>query len=175
MFTTVTGVTEDGRECEGSDLYQFSAGQPPPPLFPTISPSSMHTISLQPSPDPENAPCELSAVIDCIVLSGGSNTCEGLQDPSDVTCIGGMSPSALEFQYLGNRCPANPQNYACSDTAMNTGAREFVFIEASDGDRVIDSTDARLNDVFSLEGTYGSETRITLYTFDDGVIGGSSG
>ena len=171
VFTTVTGLTEDGRECEGSDLYQFSAGQPPPPLFPTISPTEMPTLSLQPSPDPESTPCELTAVIDCVVLSGGSNTCEGLQDPSDVTCTGGMSPSMLEFQYFGNRCPANPQNYACEDTEMDSGARESIFIEASEGDRIIDSRDVRLNDVVLLQGTYGSETRITLYAFENGVRG----
>ena len=171
VFTTVTGLTEDGRECEGEDLYQFSAGQPPPPLFPTISPTEMPTLSLQPSPDPESSPCELTAVIDCVVLSGGSNTCDGLKDPSDVTCIGQMNPSMLEFQYFGNRCPANPQNYACEDTEMDMGAREIIFIEVSEGDRIIDSRDVRLNDVVRLVGTYGSETKITLYTFENGVRG----
>lgn len=172
VFTTVTGVTTDGQQCEGSDLYQFSAGQPPPPLFPTVAPTDSPTLSLQPSSDPERTPCELTAVLTCVVIRGGSNTCAGLQNPSDVTCTGGMMPSALSFQYTGDRCPVNPQNYECTDTDLNMGAaRETVFVEVTDGDRIIGFGDAPLNEFVTVKGEYGPTTTVTVYTFDSDVKG----
>jgi hypothetical protein len=172
VFTTVTGVTADGRRCQGSSLFQFAAGQPPPPLFPTISPTPFPTRSIQPSPDPEITPCELTAVLTCIVIRGGSNTCEGLQNPSDVTCTGNMYPSSLTFQYTGDRCPVNPQNFVCDDTELNTGApREAVFIEATDGERILGFDNVGLNDFLTIEGEYGANTTFTIYTSVDGVRG----
>lgn len=171
MFTTVTGITEDGRECQGSDLFQFAAGQPPPPLFPTISPTVMPSISQQPTPDPEFAICSITAILDCFVIRGGSNSCVGLQNPSDVTCIGGMSPSSLSFQYTGDRCPVNPQNYICTDTELNTGAILTAFVEVSDGDRIINSTVVRLNEFLTVPGNFGPSTTMTLSTVENGMKG----
>ncbi|CAB9496386.1 Hemolysin-type calcium-binding repeat (2 copies) [Seminavis robusta] len=172
VFTTVTGLASDGRECRGSDLFQFAAGQAPPPLFPTIAPTQFPTQSLQPSPDPQTTPCELTAVLTCIVIRGGSNTCAGLQNPSDVTCTGDMSPSSLTFVYTGDRCPVNPQNYECLDTELNSGApRENVFVEVTEGERIIGFSEVGLNEMIVVDGDYGASTRITLYTVVNGLRG----
>ena len=172
VFTTVRGVATNGQQCEGTDLYQFAAGQPPPPLFPTIAPTVAPTISAQPSPDPETTPCSLRALLTCNVINGGSNTCTGLQNPSDVTCTGDLSPSSLTFQYTGDRCPVNLQNYECTDTEANLGAaREEVFVEITEGVRIIYFGVVRLNQVFVADGDFGDSTTITLYTVINGMRG----
>lgn len=168
VFTQISGITSTGQVCQGSDLYQFAAGQPPPPLFPTAGPTFAPTVSPPPTPDPEQTPCDLVAVLTCDVMHDRSMSCEDLKNPSEVTCVGNLSPSSLSFQYTGDRCPVNPQNYQCSDTGLNMGAaRESVFIEISDGDRLIFSSIIRLNQFFSSDGEYGEGTTIVLYTVEN--------
>ena len=71
-LSTIIGRTDEGKGCFGTDFFEFEAGNPLPPIFPTLAPSAAPTISPFPTPDPETAPCNLRADIECQRSGGGS-------------------------------------------------------------------------------------------------------
>ena len=39
-LSTIVGQTDEGQRCFGTDVFEFTAGNPLPPIFPTLAPSA---------------------------------------------------------------------------------------------------------------------------------------
>lgn len=126
---TVIGEIVDKR-CFGNDLFEFTAGNPLPPIFPTAAPSPAPTITASPTPDPLTAECLIAADIDC-ELANGDGSCEDLRSPSTVTCLGGNA-DFLQFIYVPDSLCANGDNNAtnfeCSDFNLELQRPRSAYI-----------------------------------------------
>ena len=140
FFTTIVGETvETGQECNGDDFFEFTAGNPLPPIFPTVAPSASPTSSPYPTPDPETTPCGLEADIRCTVTEGSTRSCQALSVPDvRTTCIltGNNAPNVgleeLVFKYTGSNCQADRPD--CQDDNGGPNGLSEVWMEVSDRD-----------------------------------------
>jgi hypothetical protein len=130
-LSTIVGRTDEGKTCFGTDFFEFTAGNPLPPIFPTLAPSAAPTISPFPTPDPETSACEVAADITCRTVSGGN--CD-LQSPAGATCIGSNAES-LQFIYIpSSLCNGNntQDKYKCDDDNLQISPRpQSAFIRVS--------------------------------------------
>jgi len=127
-----TTATVMGNICQGSDQYEFTAGNRLPPFFPTMTPTVSPTLSPVPTPDPDTAVCEVEASISCSVADG--RRCE-LRNPEGRTCIG-TAPTMLQFMYQPNAtCSTNTtaSNFQCEDATNGTALPDAVYVVMSDG------------------------------------------
>ena len=131
---TLVGQSDIGRVCQGSDRYQFTAGNPLPPIFPTMTPTASPTVTSVPTPDPETSACVLEASISCSVADG--RRCD-LRNPQGRTCIG-TAPSMLQFMYQSSEiCSTNTSaaNFQCTDMNVDIARPDSVFVRMGDGDQ----------------------------------------
>jgi hypothetical protein len=130
---TIVGQSDVGKICQGSDRYQFTAGSPLPPIFPTVTPTASPTVTPFPTPDPETAACEVEASISCSVADG--RRCD-LRNPVGRTCIG-TAPFMLQFMYHADATCDGKQtaaNFRCTDLNTDIARPTGVYVLMSDGD-----------------------------------------
>ncbi len=167
----VVGQADDGKICSGSESYQFTAGNPLPPIFPTLSPSSPPTISPFPTPDPLNATCEVQASIACALTSG--RRCN-LQAPAGSTCIG-SDANFLQFMYAPdsfcNRT-STATNFICDDSNIDIERPQTVYIRIGRGDEEAWFSDVvSTGQVIDVSIPVGESMRIEISTDGGGVAG----
>lgn len=167
----VVGQADDGKLCSGKDNYQFTAGNPLPPIFPTVSPSSPPTITAFPTPDPFNSTCEVEATITCALTNG--RRCN-LQSPAGSTCIG-SDASLLQFMYAPESlCNGNntSTNFLCDDLNPDVGRPQDVFIRIGRGDEDRWFSDiVSTGQVIDVPIPVGEAIRIEISTVDAGGPG----
>ena len=124
---TIVGQSDVGKICQGSDRYQFTAGNPLPPIFPTMTPTASPTVTPVPTPDPETSACVVEASISCSVADG--RRCD-LRNPQGRTCIG-TAPSMLQFMYQSSEiCSTNTSaaNFNCTDVNVDIARPDSVYV-----------------------------------------------
>ena len=122
-------VIGEGNPCVGVDFFEFTAGNPLPPIFPTLAPSASPTISPFPTPDPEESACDVDADISCALVRGGS--CSNLQSPAGLTCLGDKA-TELRFIYQPNFCEASnttQDRFRCNDDNEEIPRPNDVYME----------------------------------------------
>jgi hypothetical protein len=165
FFTAIVGETIDGEdECNGSDFFEFTAGNPLPPIFPTLAPTTSPTITPYPTPDPKTSPCELAARVRCVVLDGPTSSCQALTAPLVDQCNGAdNSITNLRFQYTGGNCDGLEN---CDDRDGGPSGVEEVYMEAKDKDGKYFSGVAKLGDFVDIPNPAGfSEGTIDIDVF----------
>eukprot|EP00339_Tiarina_fusa_P025569 CAMPEP_0117077738 /NCGR_PEP_ID=MMETSP0472-20121206/54796_1 /TAXON_ID=693140 ORGANISM="Tiarina fusus, Strain LIS" /NCGR_SAMPLE_ID=MMETSP0472 /ASSEMBLY_ACC=CAM_ASM_000603 /LENGTH=1142 /DNA_ID=CAMNT_0004804163 /DNA_START=45 /DNA_END=3473 /DNA_ORIENTATION=- len=166
FFTVVIGETLNGdSECFGQDFFEFTAGNPLPPIFPTMAPSSSPTMSPFPTPDPEDTPCGLMADVTCAVIEGPtSQACQELSEPLIKQCRGpDVTLTNLRFRYTAGTC-GNTGDCVDFDLDMS---RTTVVVQVSDNDG--DYFDAVVNelDFFDVTNPSGfSRRNIAVFIFE---------
>ena len=137
LISTVIGQTDEGIRCFGVDAFQFVAGNPLPPIFPTLAPSAAPTISPFPTPDPDTAACEIGSAISCRKSEGGS--CRSLQSPAGSLCLG-SNANQLRFIYTPQLCRGNNtqarfectdsvQTFPTGDAFLRVARRDSIFFQ----------------------------------------------
>jgi hypothetical protein len=101
VLTTLTGVNSYGQNCSATDFTSFIAGNPIPPVFPTLAPSGAPSGTLAPTTNPLTTPCRLRTAVICTVPNQEASSCDTLVGPSVLGCSGNVSPSFLQFRYVG--------------------------------------------------------------------------
>jgi hypothetical protein len=170
VASTIIGESAQGRECFDTDSFEFIAGNPLPPIFPTLAPSAAPTISPFPTPDPEEAPCELDAEITCQLASGGS--CNGITPPAGLTCSG-SSVDRLAFIYNQAFCPGNTvQNkFNCSDSNIGIPRPQEVAIRFFRADTTVFNGIFRAGQIFSVSAPAVNDLDIEIFTVVNGRPG----
>lgn len=127
FLSTIAAVTDDGTACFGTDFIEFTAGNPLPPIFPTLAPSPAPTITASPTPDILTAACELEADINCRLTEG--TRCD-IVAPTSTSCIGSPATELL-FVYDPTVTCATDNNTAsgfdCTD--LSTALPDEVFVK----------------------------------------------
>jgi hypothetical protein len=120
-------------ECQADRFFEFTTGNPLPPIFPTIAPTSSPTLTPYPTPDPETAACELNAVVDCSVVDGPVRSCEELRPSKSGACTGiDLELNELRFVYTGEGVDgAAPVVIEISDAAMGIYVSETYGVGAT--------------------------------------------
>jgi hypothetical protein len=137
FFTTIVGETIDGfDECNGDDFFEFVAGNPLPPTFPTVAPSASPTFTPFPTPDPETTGCGLDGTVTCVVTDGPTSDCNQLSVPLVTSCITPDNVPLTELRFLntGQNCGAIPPGPVCTDRNGGPGGATEIFVEISDSD-----------------------------------------
>ena len=133
VLSTVTGMSPDAVACQGADQFEFIAGNELSPSSPTEAPgpteapSVVATESLSPTPDPETAPCNITAAISCDTADSEGCT---FSSPVGKTCIG-SSATELRFIYLSeDRCNGNntQSSFECMDENTDIALPFTVWI-----------------------------------------------
>jgi hypothetical protein len=132
-FSVVTGASPDGFVCQDTDFLEFVAGNPLPPTFPTFSPTA--SPSFTPLPTIQGGSCVLKPLIVCRVLNGPNRECDNIASPTQLTCLGGGLPDAMEFRYLGGTCDGN--NNQIGFTCDGEADAEQVWITIISGTSVL--------------------------------------
>jgi hypothetical protein len=134
-LSTIIGCTDEGKRCFGTDYFEFVAGNPLPPIFPTLAPSASPTITPFPTADADTARCDFSADITCKLFNGSPGSCNGLSSPAGSTCLG-SNVESLRFVYVGGPCNGdntmNNFGNRCDDLGIDVSSQQ-VFIQASKG------------------------------------------
>ena len=169
-LSTIVGKTDEGQSCFGTDFYEFEAGNPLPPIFPTLAPSAAPTITPLPTPDPDTSACNLEADIQCRRPGGGS--CE-LRSPEGQTCDG-SNANFLQFIYIPTElCDGNnTQNkFKCSDENLDIPRPDTVFIIIAKKDDVFFQGSVTSGQIFDVP-IPGNEkdVEIEIFTADGGDI-----
>jgi hypothetical protein len=162
-LSTIVGMTDEGKGCFGTDFFTFTAGNPLPPIFPTLTPSAAPTISPFPTPDPETAPCNLAAEITCRTGSGGS--CD-LRSPSGTTCIG-SNADQLRFIYVptGSCDGSNTQDkFKCSDENTGVPRPSTAYIRISRKDTIFYMNAVSAGQVFTFGIPDENDIDIEIFT-----------
>jgi hypothetical protein len=134
IFTTISGVTNEGVTCKGGDFTNFTAGNKLPATIPSMAPTQAPSVTPGPTPNPLEAACELKADIACIL--GDGSTCTGLGPPLNTLCIG-ENPTQLRFIYNGLPCAASNttgRNFGCRVSNGGVNGQSAVFISITDRD-----------------------------------------
>jgi hypothetical protein len=175
FFTTVIGETVDGGAgCFGQDFFEFTAGNPLPPIFPTMAPSVVPTGSPFPTTDPLTTACMLDASIICTVIDGPETTCNALSEPAITQCVGGNSLTGLRFSYTGANCGVFEN---CEDRNGGPSGLTEVFIEIFDRDGAFFEGRVEVGDIIDVENPTGfNRDTITIEIFEfDGDANDSKG
>ena len=164
-LSTIVGKTDEGQSCFGTDFYEFEAGNPLPPIFPTLAPSAAPTITPLPTPDPDTSACSLEASIECQRRSGGG--CDVLRSPVGNTCIG-SNANLLQFTYIPNgSCDgSNTQDkFKCSDENLDIPRPDTVFIIIGKKDDVFFQGSVTSGEYFDVSiSTRSKEIEIAIFT-----------
>ena len=100
--TIITGETvSGGSSCFGQDFYEFTAGDPLPPVFPTLAPSPSPSMTPAPSSDPDATACNLVSSIECDVTDFLEFSCDNLRAPTVRSCTNDNTLTDMRFQYTG--------------------------------------------------------------------------
>ena len=162
--STVIGESAEGRGCFGTDFFEFVAGNPLPPIFPTLAPSAAPTISPFPTPDPDEAPCELDAEITCELASGGS--CRHIASPAGKTCLG-SNVNRLSFIYNQDDCNEDSNNqdkFKCEDFNLHIPFPEEVGIRFSRRGTAVFSGIVHVGQIFSVNPPDVNDLDIEIFT-----------
>ena len=128
-FTTIVGQTVSGtQECNGDAFLAFTAGNPLPPIFPTLAPSAAPTRTPLPTPDPLTTACNLQASIACSIPQGPTTSCATLSAPAQTTCSGG-SLTDMTFSITGANCGSSAN---CQDSNGGPSGTTDLYIVVSD-------------------------------------------
>jgi hypothetical protein len=171
FFTTVVGETLEGSvECNGDDFFEFIAGNPLPPTFPTVAPSVAPTFTPFPTPDPETTGCGLDGIITCGVIDGPTTNCNQLSAPRVTSCLTGANVplTELRFQYTAQNCDIL-STVECRDRKDGPAGLSEVYIEASDRDGDYVSGIFEFEDFITLQNPSGftrGEVDIRISTVD---------
>ena len=164
-LSTVVGKTDEGKRCFGTDFYEFEAGNPLPPIFPTLAPSAAPTISPFPTPDPDTSPCDLKAEIECQTANGGS--CSNLRSPAGSTCIG-SNAQQLQFIYIPDSlCMGNntQDRFKCSDENLEIPRPSTAFIRIGAKNSIFFNGAVTTGQIFVVPVTAGTnEVEIDILT-----------
>jgi hypothetical protein len=172
FFTTVVGETLDGVvECNGDDFYEFIAGNPLPPTFPTIAPSVSPTFTPFPTPDPLMTGCGLVAKVTCVVTDGPTSDCTDLTAPLVRTCntaAANVPLTELRFQHTAKNCEIG-SDVECQDENGGPSGVTEVFVEIFDDDGTYVEAVFQLEDIITVRNPTGfttGEIEIVIYTVD---------
>ena len=181
FFTTLIGEALDGSsECNGDDFFEFTAGNPLPPIFPTVAPSASPTRSPFPTPDPETTPCNLEAAVSCRVFDASTRNCQQLAVPTILsTCVGMIEGSRdepdipdpvvteLKFLYTGENCQNTRPD--CRDSNGGPNGAQEVWVEINDRDGDYVAQVIQLGDFVSISNPSGfsrNQIKIEIYLYD---------
>ena len=103
FFTTLVGETLDGTaRCNGFDFLECTIGFNLNPIFPTMAPTPMPTITPFPTQDPEFNACDVSLDISCSVSSLAGVSCDQIRAPNSDFCPFGAELLIAYLKYDGS-------------------------------------------------------------------------
>lgn len=121
----------------------------------------------RPSIDPDRAPCELTADIDCSTASGRS--CRRISSPTDSVCNDGSGATAVEFLMTGSSCGNTPN---CDQVSGSNIAVPNVFVTVQDGGVTVFANVVALGEIFRVLGPFDqSSLAITVSANVNGQAG----
>lgn len=140
--------------CRGTDFNTFFAGSQKPEGVPTAMPTRAPTISPAPTFDPLTTACSIESEIFCFTLRNGRpfRDCRRIEDPRDVVCSNGASPTSLTFLYRGTKCPATQDGFQCRDR-VDTALPEQVFVNII-GEETESNFVVSLNELFTAQAVF---------------------
>ena len=167
--TSVVGLSPQGFACRDENFFTFEAGQPSPQLRPTSSPTSIPTISTEPTPDPEIYSCELLPLISCSVIDGPPVDCANLEAPSQLRCEGDRSPFELVFLYNGGPCPGtnSANGFRCDDRNGGLDDRDEAWLLIRSKEETIFNQTVDKENFIVARGAFDQFTDLTLYSIGD--------
>jgi hypothetical protein len=167
----IVGVADDGTRCVATGEFDFLAGNRPPAIFPTMSPTGSPTVSNAPTPDIGTTSCNLQAMVECCVVRDGL-PCDVLAAPTLESCVVDGAPTAdrLAFVYSRTGRCANDNNtntdIDCTDLDMGGTIRPVVvFVEAGRKDELFFFGSATFGTIFEIPIPEGNND-FTITIFD---------
>lgn len=166
LLITLNAVTPQGRDCSVTELTSFSAGNPLPPIFPTVSPTQAPSGTNPPTPDPEASACSLDADIDCQTSSGRS--CRSLRAPASLVCTSQGGLTSIDFLFTGKNCGATPNCQDTDESQAITDSQVFIFAEGEGGVIAFQEV-VEAGQFFRISSGLDDRLAITISTVNDGV------
>jgi hypothetical protein len=153
-YTTLTQAAGtknlSGFICDGSDFKSFVAGNPPPPMASTPSPSISPMITPGPTENNLQLACSVQAEVTCECLSGDEvvvGDCLSIPDPRTVSCTNALAATGLSFKYAGFDQGNSPDTVVVSIVSPSSG---FEF-----------SMQVSLGMTFQVTGNFGGSINIS--------------